>query len=120
MRGQDLSWTEFNELDTEFHVQVARASRNTLAIDLMQALRDAVRARMTEVFEELPEWRNVADELASEHEALVDAIEQRDEALAARVVVDHITRFYDDRVRKHTDPKERRIDQPHSFGLNVR
>ena len=40
----DIEHARFHELDSEFHVTIARASHNALAADLMQALRDAVRA----------------------------------------------------------------------------
>ncbi|MPZ70535.1 MAG: FCD domain-containing protein [Actinobacteria bacterium] len=112
MCSREISYEEFNEVDTEFHVRIARASRNALASDLMQTLRDAVRTNMTAVFEELPNWREVADGLAGEHEKLVDAIEQHDEELAAQLVSDHITRFYHNQVVRHLGSDSRRLDHP--------
>jgi DNA-binding FadR family transcriptional regulator len=49
-RRSRQSSTEFNELDTEFHVSVARASGNTLSATLMQALRDPVKAEIVRAF----------------------------------------------------------------------
>lgn len=96
MRAPGLQRAEFNELDTEFHVRVAAASGNTLAADLMQALRDAVQLWMVSAFERIPDWRAVADRLLLEHEQVVDAIEKRDGRRAAEVVARHITEFYED------------------------
>lgn len=110
MRNREIQYEEFNEVDTEFHVRIARASRNALASDLMQTLRDAVRTNMTVVFEELPDWREVADGLADEHEKLVDAIEQQDEELAAQLVSNHITGFYHDQLVRHLEPGSRHIN----------
>lgn len=110
MRSREIRYEEFNELDTEFHVRIARASRNALASDLMQTLRDAVRTNMTAAFEKLPDWRKVADALAAEHEKLANAIEQRDEEVAAQLVSNHITRFYHDQVVRHLEPASQHIN----------
>lgn len=98
MREDRLEYHDFNELDTEFHVSIARASHNALAADLMQTLRDAVKSEMTSAFERMTDWRATADQLCDEHESIVDAIEQRDADLAATRVEEHITRFYFDQV----------------------
>jgi GntR family transcriptional regulator, transcriptional repressor for pyruvate dehydrogenase complex len=96
MRAPGLRYEEFNELDTEFHVSIARASKNALASDLMQALRDAVKHRMTAVFAGLPDWRAAADQLIAEHEDLLGAIERHEPEAAARMTAGHIERFYQD------------------------
>lgn len=100
MRAEDLDYERFNELDTEFHVSIAQVSRNALAADLMQALRDAVKSEMTAVFTGLVDWRAVSRGLVLEHERIVSAIEQGDGKAAADLVDDHITKFYNDQVVK--------------------
>ncbi|MEV6899559.1 FadR/GntR family transcriptional regulator [Amycolatopsis sp. NPDC051372] len=98
MRAADQEYQQFNALDTEFHVTIARISGNALATDLMQALRGAVESEMAAAFARLPDWRAVAADLVTEHEEILRAIEAGDGDRAAELVADHITRFYTDRV----------------------
>lgn len=99
MRASGLRYEEFNELDTEFHVSIAKASKNALATDLMQALRDAVKYKMTAVFANLPDWRAVANQLILDHEQVVSAIAHNQPDMAAKLVGEHIERFYRDQLR---------------------
>lgn len=98
MKSPGLAYEQFNALDTEFHVTIAKISGNALTADLMQALRDAVESHMVAAFARLPEWRTVADALVTEHESILRAIEKSDGGAAAELVSEHITRFYQDRV----------------------
>lgn len=100
MRTENVEEEQFNELDTEFHVSIARSSRNTLAADLMQALRDAVQSEMTAAFDRLPDWQLVTSSLIAEHEDIVDAIENGDGDHASSLIYEHITGFYNDQLRR--------------------
>ncbi|MGH8933341.1 MAG: FadR/GntR family transcriptional regulator, partial [Egibacteraceae bacterium] len=80
MDSDELDYVEFNELDTEFHITIAKAARNAPLSDLMQALRDAVKTEMTSAFERLPDWRHTARQLTTEHARIVDAIENHDDS----------------------------------------
>lgn len=99
MRADGVQEEQFNELDTEFHVSIARSSRNALAADLMQALRDAVKSEMTAAFDRLPNWHTAANNLIEEHERIVEAIERGDNSRAGELVHEHITTFYNDQLR---------------------
>jgi GntR family transcriptional regulator, transcriptional repressor for pyruvate dehydrogenase complex len=94
MGAPELTSAEFNELDTEFHVSIARASGNVLAATLMQALRDAVKSEMVAAFSGLEQWHSVGDQLVVEHAALVEAIAERRADDAAELVERHISAFY--------------------------
>jgi GntR family transcriptional regulator, transcriptional repressor for pyruvate dehydrogenase complex len=98
MRSSDLEYPQFNALDTEFHVSVARISGNPLSASLMQALRGAVESEMTAVFARLPDWRAVADAVTNEHEGILAAIEKGDADAAEELVAGHIERFYTDQI----------------------
>jgi DNA-binding FadR family transcriptional regulator len=100
MRSPGLRCEEFNELDTEFHVSIARASKNALATDLMQALRDAVKHKMTAVFANLTDWRAVAEQLVREHEHVLRAIAHNEPDSAAKLISEHIEGFYRDQLFK--------------------
>jgi DNA-binding GntR family transcriptional regulator len=45
-------------------------------------------------FSELDDWRAERDHLIGEHEAIVERIEASDEAGAARLLREHVVRFY--------------------------
>lgn len=85
----------FHELDTEFHIAIARASHNALAADLMQALRDAVKTEMKAAFARVHNWASMVGQLTNEHREILTAIEGRDGELAANRVTQHIADFYE-------------------------
>ena len=85
---------EFNELDTEFHVEIARVSGNALLPVLMEALRGTMRRAMLEGFEQLMDWRAERDHLVGEHERMIGFIEAGDQEAAAAAMQGHVVRFY--------------------------
>jgi GntR family transcriptional repressor for pyruvate dehydrogenase complex len=85
---------EFNEADTEFHVEIARVSGNALLPVLMEALRGTMRRAMLEGFERLTDWRAERDHLAGEHERMAGLIEAGDADGAGAAVQAHVMRFY--------------------------
>jgi hypothetical protein len=84
----------YNELDTEYHVELARISRNALLPVLMEALRGAMRRDMLMGFASLDDWRAERDRLVAEHEQIIGCIEGRDEDGAAEALRNHVVRFY--------------------------
>jgi DNA-binding FadR family transcriptional regulator len=84
----------FNDLDTAFHVRIARASGNGLAAALMAALREALRQAMVTAFEGLEDPVTTMAVVADEHAAIVDAIASGDAGAAAERVTQHIRDFY--------------------------
>ena len=86
--------SEFNELDTEFHVELARVSGNALLPVLMEALRGTMRLAMLEGFERLADWRTERDHLVGEHERMIGFIESGDKEAAGAAMQGHVVRFY--------------------------
>jgi DNA-binding FadR family transcriptional regulator len=84
----------YNELDTEFHVELAHISRNALMPVLMESLRGAMRRAMLEGFAALSDWRKERDRLVAEHEAIIERIEARDGEAAAAALREHVVHFY--------------------------
>lgn len=95
MMQPDIEHGTFHELDGEFHVTIARASHNALAADLMQALRDAVRAHMEVAFSRVDDWDGMVKTLSDEHRQIAAAIAAGDGDLAAELVANHIAQFYE-------------------------
>lgn len=94
MTDPDLDRITFLDLDTEFHVALARASNNRLLGDLMAALREAVRRPMAEVFNTDAEWPERVKTLLAEHTEIFEAICRGDENGAEALIRDHIEGFY--------------------------
>lgn len=96
MREPSIAYSRFNALDTEFHVTIASASGNSLLALIMRALRDSIHREMVAVFETLSGAPKVVRSLCGQHEAILDALERHDGIEAAKLVKDHIDRFYTD------------------------
>ena len=86
---------EFLGLDTSFHVELARVSGNALAPMLMEALREAIARQMRSAFEDVADWDDTREGIASDHQAIADAIAARDPEAAEAAVVAHIRNFYE-------------------------
>jgi GntR family transcriptional repressor for pyruvate dehydrogenase complex len=97
--------SEFNELDTEFHVELARVSGNALLPVLMEALRGTMRRAMLEGFERLADWRAERDHLAGEHERMIGYIEAGDQVAAGAAMQGHVLRFYGHVMEPEADPE---------------
>jgi DNA-binding FadR family transcriptional regulator len=85
---------EFLQLDTDFHVELARASGNALAPLLMEALRETIAERMRAAFDDVGDWDATRERIAADHAALAEAIANGDPARAASTVEEHIRGFY--------------------------
>jgi DNA-binding FadR family transcriptional regulator len=105
MREADTEF-QFNELDTEFHVQLASVSHNALLPVLMEAIRGAIQHEMVKSFARLRDGKPVRDRLIAEHEGIVKTIERGDGDAAAQAIMDHVRGFYGD-VMSEAKPRQR-------------
>lgn len=85
--------TEFNDLDTEFHVALARAGRNRLVGDVTVALRNSLRGRLQEAFDRVEDWPALRAGVLRDHRAVYAAVLARDADAAAARVEAHIRDF---------------------------
>lgn len=85
----------FHDLDTDFHLALARCSDNPLLADLMAALRASVRRPMDEAFAGDGRWADRQRVLVREHREIFEAVRDGDATLAVRLLVGHIEGFYD-------------------------
>lgn len=85
---------EFNALDTQFHVQLARAGRNDLVADLTVAIRQAVREPIRTASVQMEDWASFRLTLIAEHEAILEAIASGDAEAASAAMEEHIRRAY--------------------------
>jgi GntR family transcriptional repressor for pyruvate dehydrogenase complex len=84
----------FLQLDTDFHVELARASGNALAPLLMEALRETIAQKMRAAFDAVDDWDSTREHIAADHAKLAAAVQAGDGESAAMTVTEHIRGFY--------------------------
>lgn len=94
MKAPGVTREEFRDLDTAFHLGVARASNNALHEPLLTGLQDAIAARMGQAFARIDDWPATAARLAAEHEHLLALIRDGRAAEAADFAEAHVHNFY--------------------------
>lgn len=90
-----MTYSSFYELDTQFHVTIAHASRNPLAADLMQALCGVMRPEIEQEPRFADDPGRVMCQLSREHTDIVSAIGARQASIAADLVARHVAGLYD-------------------------
>lgn len=91
MSEPELDPATFHDLDTDFHVELARASNNTFLADLMGAMRDAVFRTMADIFEsDLVSWPERLKQLVDEHQQIFAAVSAGEPDRAVEVMRSHI------------------------------
>ena len=82
----EMDHEEFTQADRQFHMTIARVTRNPLLISLVEAMNDMTDRSRAE------RWRSAARIRSStiEHRAILDAIRARDSAAAEKAAADHV------------------------------
>jgi GntR family transcriptional repressor for pyruvate dehydrogenase complex len=85
---------QFLRADTEFHIMIARASGNTLAPALMEAIRESMARVMLVAFSRLEDWDAERELLATEHLDIAAKIRAGQGEAAAQALHSHLCGFY--------------------------
>lgn len=85
---------EFNKLDTELHVMIARVGGADLTADLTVGMREAARERIRTSSMAMPNWTEHRNKLIAEHQEIITAITNRDSVAASNLVEQHIRQAY--------------------------
>ena len=85
---------QFLRADTEFHIMIARASGNTLAPVLMEAIRESMARGMQIAFSTLEDWNAEREVLITEHLDIAGKIRASQGAAAAEALRSHLCGFY--------------------------
>ena len=80
----------FNDLDTAFHVEIARSGDNRLVRDLTIAIREAVAADILAGERAVTDWTRMRVRLVEEHRHIILALHSGDGNLAADLTEAHI------------------------------
>ncbi|MEU5608737.1 FadR/GntR family transcriptional regulator [Streptomyces sparsogenes] len=94
MRAPGVEVAEFNDLDTRFHVLIARSSGNRLTSTLTSAVRESVRPLILRALEAVEDWPAAAAALNDQHVELLRMVRAGQGAEAADLVEKHIRGFH--------------------------
>lgn len=89
-----LDLDAFNELDTEFHVEIARAANNPFIGNLTAAIRQALRAPIRAASLAMDDWQELRSDLVTQHRQIYETICSGDPERAATVMEAHIRTAY--------------------------
>ena len=89
-----------NQLDIDFHVELAEAGGNRLMCDMTRAIRESVRIPFLAAVNAMPKagkhsWPRILDGLRAEHHAVFSAVEGGRGEQAADLLESHIRGFYE-------------------------
>lgn len=94
LRAADIGAAEFNDLDTRFHVLIARSSGNRLTSTLTAAVRESVRPLILRALESVEDWPATAAALNAEHTELLRLVREDEGGAAADLAERHIRGFH--------------------------
>lgn len=90
MADPDIEREAFNDADTAFHVALAAAAGNRLAMDMTAAIRESMRLPILDRFRHVHAWDDIVEDLRRDHEAIQAAVRRGDAEEAERLVETHI------------------------------
>jgi GntR family transcriptional repressor for pyruvate dehydrogenase complex len=99
MDDPEITREIFNQLDIDFHVELAEAAGNRLMCDMTRAIRESVRVPFLAAVKAMPEtgrysWPSMLHSLQAEHHAVLSALEAGEGEKAADLLESHIRGFY--------------------------
>ncbi|MDQ1009245.1 GntR family transcriptional repressor for pyruvate dehydrogenase complex [Streptomyces sp. V4I23] len=94
LREPGIGVAEFNDLDTRFHVLIARGSGNRLTSTLTSAVRESVRPLILRALEAVEDWPATAAALSAEHTELLRLVREGEGGAAADLAERHIRGFH--------------------------
>jgi GntR family transcriptional repressor for pyruvate dehydrogenase complex len=89
-----LDLDTFNQLDAEFHVEIARAGNNPFIGNLTAAIRQALRDPIRAASLAMDDWQELRSDLVIQHRQIYETIRSGDYEHAATVMEAHIRTAY--------------------------
>jgi DNA-binding FadR family transcriptional regulator len=93
---------EFSKWDSEFHLLIARASRNPLLVNVYRQINKVRVHAQWDVMKEQILTPEVIREYHRQHRAIYEAIDQRDAQRAQALITDHLGKARDDLLRANS------------------
>ena len=99
MDEPQVSREGFNQIDIDFHVELAEAGGNRLMSDVTRAIRESVRVPFMDAVNAMSEtgkkgWPHIRDGLRADHHAIFSAVQAGQGEQGADLVEAHIRGFY--------------------------
>ena len=95
MAESDVTPDDFHRLDSEFHLELARAAKNDLMVLVLEGARTSIERIMLDALRRVPDFAAARARLVAEHEEIVDAVAAGDGEEAGRLMERHISAFYE-------------------------
>jgi len=92
----DVGPERFHQLDSEFHLEIARAAQNELMVLVLEGARTSIERIMLDALNHFPDWPETRARLVAEHTQIVAAISAGEADEAASLMQRHIGSFYDE------------------------
>ena len=92
----DVGPEHFHQLDSEFHLEIARAAQNELMVLVLEGARTSIERIMLDALNHFPDWPETRARLVAEHTQIVAAISAGEADEAASLMQRHIGSFYDE------------------------
>jgi GntR family transcriptional regulator, transcriptional repressor for pyruvate dehydrogenase complex len=92
----DVGQEHFHQLDSSFHLEIARAAENELMVLVLEGARTAIERIMLDALSRVPDWPETRARILGEHTAIFEAIAAGEGDEAAALMQGHISGFYDE------------------------
>lgn len=94
--GGEVGQEHFHQLDSSFHLEIARAAQNELMVLVLEGARTSIERIMLDALSRVPDWPETRTRLLAEHTNIVEAIADGNGDEAASLMQHHIGSFYDE------------------------
>jgi GntR family transcriptional regulator, transcriptional repressor for pyruvate dehydrogenase complex len=98
MKQAPASYTRFHDYDADWHLELARSTRNDLFALALEGARTTIERAMVGAVAGLVNWDTMKARMLREHVAILEAVRNRDGALASELMTAHIRDFYNEQV----------------------
>lgn len=94
MEEPELSLDDFNELDTQYHIEISRLANNALITELTSAIRQSLAGPIRTASINMENYDRFQRNLFHQHREVCAAIIRGDEAAAGSLIENHIRTAY--------------------------
>jgi GntR family transcriptional regulator, transcriptional repressor for pyruvate dehydrogenase complex len=98
MKQAPLSYVGFHDYDANWHLEIARSTQNDLFALALEGARTTIERVMVGAVAGMVNWDTMRERIIAEHEAILEALRDRDGVLASELMTAHIRNFYAEQV----------------------
>ncbi len=90
MKHAPLSYVGFHDYDANWHLEIARSTQNQLFALALEGARTTIERVMVGAVAGMVNWDTMRERIIAEHEAILEALRERDGVLASELMAAHI------------------------------